>query len=103
VLEGHALATLASIHRAAGRHTQAADHARQSLVVHQETGHRLGQARALVLLGHAHDLAGDADAAATCWQDAADIYTECGAGDAATVRPLLAPATGRHADAPTGA
>ena len=49
-LRGLALTVLAEVVLAAGRPAEAADHARRAVAVHRETGHRLGERRALAVL-----------------------------------------------------
>lgn len=78
VLEGDAHATLARLHQHRGGHAEAVTHARQALELHRETGHRLGEARALQLLA---TLLEDVDIAwATIAQDeAAALLADIGA------------------------
>jgi hypothetical protein len=61
VMYGRALTALAAARLAAGCADAAAGCADEALAVHVETGHRLGEARTLALLGavHAGTAAGD--------------------------------------------
>jgi len=49
-LRGQAMTVLAEIHLTLRKPADAAEHARHALAIHRETGHRLGQARALAVL-----------------------------------------------------
>jgi len=87
--QGGAHGTLAAIHLDLDRCDEATRHARKALAIFRESGHRLGHARALVVLGHAARRAGDATAARSCWQEALLLLAGVGAPDAAQVRALL--------------
>ncbi len=62
LLEGQALTTLASIHHKDGDNELAAHHARQALIIHEQTGHRPGAARTRILLGDTAQNTDHADA-----------------------------------------
>jgi DNA-binding SARP family transcriptional activator/tetratricopeptide (TPR) repeat protein/DNA-binding XRE family transcriptional regulator len=89
VLEGQAHTILAAAHLARGHHGQAVEHAHQALAIHRRASHRLGQARTLVILGHALRNAQDADAAQPCWRQALALLTNIGSPEAKEVRALL--------------
>ncbi|MEV4111048.1 BTAD domain-containing putative transcriptional regulator [Nonomuraea sp. NPDC049695] len=94
ILEGHAHTTLATAYDRLGRHHQALMHARQALKLHRQTGHRLGVARALQVLGCVLRDAGAPERAARCWQEALELFTDIGSPGADEVRALLADLTG---------
>ncbi|GAA3219577.1 BTAD domain-containing putative transcriptional regulator [Nonomuraea helvata] len=94
ILEGHAHTTLAAAYDRLGRHHQALTHARQALKLHRQTGHRLGVARALQVLGCVLRDAGAPERAERCWQEALELFTDIGSPGADEVRPLLADLTG---------
>jgi len=52
-LEGHAQTALAAVHLAQDRLQQACRHGRRALKVHGDTGHRLGEANAHLVVGQA--------------------------------------------------
>ncbi|MDT3400154.1 regulator, partial [Streptomyces sp. B1866] len=79
LVEGQARAELAEIHAAAGRPAEARDHATAAAAVQRETGHRLGEARALDALARALDALGRAGDAGLARQRSADLYAEAGA------------------------
>jgi hypothetical protein len=70
-------------------HRRGAGMTQQELASHRTTGHRLGQARTLVILGHALRHAQDADAAHPCWQQALSLLTNIGSPEAKEVQALL--------------
>src|SRR5205814_8138086 len=85
VLEGHAHVALAGIHLDGASPDRAVAHARQALDLHRDTGHRLGQARALVVLGRGTPDGHDH------WTEALEIFTACGAApEAHATKQLLA-------------
>jgi hypothetical protein len=57
VTTGQALTLLARLDYEAGLQEPAAEHARQALAVHRGTGHRLGEAKTLLLLDQLGELA----------------------------------------------
>jgi hypothetical protein len=59
------------------------------VAIRRQTGHRLGQARALVTLGHVLYHTGGTGAALPCWQQGLALFTDIGAPDADQVRDLL--------------
>src|SRR5207245_2234497 len=71
-----ALAALAAIALATDRPRDAIDDARAALAILQQTGHRLGQANAHLLLGRALHYAGQPDDARHHWQRAHTLYTD---------------------------
>lgn len=78
VLEGQALTELAAALQTAGRTPRAAEVAARALESHRTTGHRLGEARTLVVLG---DCTSESDppAAREHWERARALLTESGA------------------------
>ena len=68
---------------------QAAAHARQAADIQRATGHRLGQARALLILGHALNHTGDEAAGEAAWRDALTLFTSIGSPEGDQVRALL--------------
>jgi mannose/cellobiose epimerase-like protein (N-acyl-D-glucosamine 2-epimerase family) len=93
ILEGHACSALAEVQLACGRPGQAAEHAREALAVHRKTGHRLGEARTLRILGQANRRTEGTDAALPHWHAALAILADAGATpEADALRDLLATA-----------
>ena len=89
MLQGQALA---AVHLDKGELDLAIRRARQAATIHRETGHGLGEARALLVLGHALRQAGDAESAQPCLQRARALFQDVGgsAADAtggADIRP----------------
>jgi hypothetical protein len=82
LLAGQALTTLLDVHLTAGDRDAALDSGRRALGLHRATGHRHGEARTALLLGHALH-ATDPAAAARSWRDAGDLFTALGAPGAA--------------------
>ena len=74
MLEGQALTALAGIALRCGDGAEAVRQAERALAVHRETGHRLGEARTLVVLAEA-----DPGSAQVCLEQALAIFTEAGA------------------------
>jgi hypothetical protein len=72
-----------------GRTEQAITNGEQAVAVHATTGHRLGVARARLLLGRAELTAARAEAAAGHREQALTVFTEIGTPEAAQVRRLL--------------
>jgi DNA-binding SARP family transcriptional activator len=89
VLEGHALTTLADVYLNLDHPERAADYAEQALAIHRETGHRLGQARTLRILGYALYHTGGIGAARSPWREALALFTSVGTPEADNVRTLL--------------
>jgi hypothetical protein len=83
--EGQACTALAEIHLDTGDVRRAAVYARDASDISRETGHRLGEVRALLALGRA--LRGSAAAAA--WRDALAIATELDVPEAERLGVLL--------------
>jgi hypothetical protein len=61
----------------------------RALALHRFTGHRLGEARTALLLGHALQADAQADAARASWRTAETLFTDVGALEAADARALL--------------
>jgi hypothetical protein len=61
----------------------------QALALHRQTGHRLGQARTLLVVGHALRRTGDTDAALSRWREALALFTDIGSPEADQVQALL--------------
>jgi DNA-binding SARP family transcriptional activator len=53
------------------------------------SGHRLAQARALVVLGHALYESADVDTALRRWREARNLFTDIGVAEAEEVRGLI--------------
>jgi DNA-binding SARP family transcriptional activator len=81
VLEGQALTVLAAILLDQGESGEAADLATQALAAHRETGHRLGEAEALLVLGGVADRTGDPDRALARRREAAKVLADIGAAE----------------------
>jgi tetratricopeptide (TPR) repeat protein len=89
LLEGLALTVLAT-HRldpagergagVAGDAARAIEIGEQALAIHLETGHRLGEARTLAVLGDARRLAGQPEVARAHQQRARELFAELGTG-----------------------
>jgi tetratricopeptide (TPR) repeat protein len=79
VLRGQVLTEIASIHRARGDQQSASAWAEQALEVHRSTGHRVGEARALRVLGDSRFILEGADSAQSTWRQALHLFEECGA------------------------
>jgi tetratricopeptide (TPR) repeat protein/transcriptional regulator with XRE-family HTH domain len=85
VLEGQAHVAAARAALDEGRHDVARKHAMSGIALQHETGHRLGEARAKVVLGHA-----GARTRVSDWQDAVVIFRRCGAlAEAAATEELI--------------
>lgn len=85
VVEGQVHTVLAAVRLAGGDPGAAGGHARTAADLHRLSGHRLGEARALVLLGRATS----GPAAGEAWRRALALFTTAGAAEAAAVRDLL--------------
>lgn len=81
---------MATAYNALGHHRQALTHAELALGLHRRTGHRLGQARTLRLLGLVLRDTDGAEAAVGCWRQALDLFTDIGSPEADGLRGLLA-------------
>jgi tetratricopeptide (TPR) repeat protein len=88
LLEGQALTTIASIQLAQDQRHRAIQLASQALAIQRDTGHRLGQAHTLLVLGHALRTEG-ADAALPHWQQALALFTEIGTPEADHAHALV--------------
>jgi hypothetical protein len=93
LLEGQAYACLADLRLALGEPEEAVRAARQAVAIQRETGHRLGEARALVLLDRGLHAAGRPDRRRTAARRALQIFNAAGAAEAEGVAKLLAPGT----------
>ncbi len=86
---------LGTAHRAEGRLQQASDSHRLALGLAREIGGTWDEAHALAGLGRCALAAGDAAGAATCLQQARDIFAGIGAAETAGIVTELAAITGR--------
>jgi tetratricopeptide (TPR) repeat protein len=99
ILEGHAHRILAEAHLDLDRDGEAAEHAEQAVAIHRATGHRPGQARALLILGQARRR-NSPTVAVERWQEALALLTDLGVPDVAQVRaPLESPVEALNPDA----
>jgi hypothetical protein len=89
LLEGQALTTLASLQLAQDQPHQAIEPAGQALAIQCDTGHRLGQAHTLLVLGHALRIEGGVVAALPHWQQALALFTEIGTPEAERAHALV--------------
>ncbi|HEX4816235.1 MAG TPA: BTAD domain-containing putative transcriptional regulator [Nonomuraea sp.] len=89
ILQGHARTTLAAAHHRLGRHDQALTHVRQALELHRQSGHHLGAARALQVMGHVLRDSGDLRTAVRRWEEALELLTGIGSPKADEIRTLL--------------
>lgn len=87
VLEGQARTVLAAIQLDNGEYAEAVELAMEALAAHRETGHRLGEAEALLVLGGVADRTGDPDRALARRRDAATLMTDIGAAGPDTAHP----------------
>jgi DNA-binding SARP family transcriptional activator len=90
VLEGQARTVLAAIRLDRGEFADAAKLATEALATHRETGHRLGEAEAMLVLGGVADRTGDPDRALVRRREAATLLADIGA-----VEPDTAHSSGR--------
>lgn len=84
VLEGQARTVLAAVQLDRGELDDAAELASQALAMHRETGHRLGEAEALIVLGGVADRTGDPDRALSRRRDAATLLADIGVTEPGT-------------------
>ncbi|WP_328413490.1 NB-ARC domain-containing protein [Streptomyces violaceus] len=89
--EGMSLFRLAELDLAARRPAQAASNAERALTVLRGIGGEWRRGNVLTVLGRALSGIGQTGRAQVCWQEAAGIYEELGAPEAAEVRALLSP------------
>lgn len=89
ILLAQAHSSLAAIHLDLERHDEAIRHAQEALDIHRRTGHRLGQARTLVVLGRALQSTHGPAAATACWQEALALFIGIGTTEADYTRALL--------------
>jgi hypothetical protein len=87
ILEGQAMTEVAAVRLAEGQRGQATGDAREALRIHRETGHRLGEARAHLVLGQA--LSGIDTAGVSHRERARDLFAQIGAAEADHVAALL--------------
>ncbi|MEV0388784.1 BTAD domain-containing putative transcriptional regulator [Nonomuraea sp. NPDC050643] len=78
LLEGHVLTVLTGLWLAEADLRQALRTGRRALAVHRETGHRLGEAHTHLLLGRAHERAGDTGEAGRHLLRARDLLADLG-------------------------
>jgi DNA-binding SARP family transcriptional activator/predicted negative regulator of RcsB-dependent stress response len=83
---------IAEVQSAARRPAQAAQHCEQALALGCIGGDRM-RGNVLTLLGRSLSALGQADRAKACWQEALNLFQQCGAPQAAEVRALLSPLT----------
>jgi DNA-binding SARP family transcriptional activator/tetratricopeptide (TPR) repeat protein len=88
IVAAEALTVLLDIHLHAGQHARAVECGHHALALHRTTGHRHGEARTALLLGHALE-ATDPVAAQAVWHTAATLFTDIGAPEAAEAWALL--------------
>jgi DNA-binding SARP family transcriptional activator/tetratricopeptide (TPR) repeat protein len=88
IVAGQALTTLLEVHLAAGDPAAAVDNGRRALDLHRGTGHRHGEARTALLLGHALRATDHVAATRSC-RDARDLFAALGAPEAADAEALL--------------
>jgi tetratricopeptide (TPR) repeat protein len=88
--EGQAQVALAAIDLAFGRDADAVVHADRGLAILRRTGHRLGEAYALLLLGQGTHRSGDTDTATELWWRALDLLSGVCEPEADVMRALLA-------------
>jgi DNA-binding SARP family transcriptional activator len=81
VLEARAKTVLAAVVLDEGAFGAAAELAEQALATHKETGHRLGEAMALNVLGGVADRTGDPDRALARRREAANLLADIGAAE----------------------
>jgi DNA-binding SARP family transcriptional activator/tetratricopeptide (TPR) repeat protein len=81
VLEGQARTALAAIRLNRDEFAEAMTLATEALAAHRETGHRLGEAEALLVLGGVADRTGDPDRALVRRREAATLLTDIGAAE----------------------
>jgi DNA-binding SARP family transcriptional activator len=79
VLEGQARTVLAVVHLATEELDEADELATQALTTHRETGYRLGEAEALLVLGGVADRTGDPDRAVARRREATSLLADIGA------------------------
>jgi DNA-binding SARP family transcriptional activator len=89
LLEGLAHTACAELEFAEGHVEQATEHARLAVAVQRETGHRLGEARARLVLGRLLHRAGRTGDAVDHWRDALVLFAAIGTPEADEVRGLL--------------
>ncbi|MET8764184.1 BTAD domain-containing putative transcriptional regulator [Lentzea sp. NPDC004782] len=85
IAAAEALTVLLEIHLHTGDHERAAAYGHHALALHRTTGHRLGEARTALLLGHVLEPA----AARAAWRRAAALFADVGVPEAAEARALL--------------
>jgi DNA-binding SARP family transcriptional activator/tetratricopeptide (TPR) repeat protein len=88
--EHHTLYRRAEAHLSAGNISEAIADAEQSLAASRANGHRLGEGRALVVLGRTLAEIGATDRSHGCWEQALEIFVEINAPAADDVRALIA-------------
>jgi DNA-binding SARP family transcriptional activator len=93
ILEGLALTALAQISIARAAPSEAVIQANQALQLHRTTGHRLGEARALRVLGDALNEEEEAGAAVPYWREAHSLFAAIGSPEAAELNTLISTVT----------
>jgi tetratricopeptide (TPR) repeat protein len=89
LLEGPALTALATVLLNSGDLTTATEQAEQALAVQRETNQRLGQARALEILGEVAAKRGAHDRAVQSWRRAQRLYEEAGVPEARALHQVI--------------
>jgi tetratricopeptide (TPR) repeat protein len=94
--EGQTETLLAWISLDAGRNAEAVAHATAAAAIHERTGGALDHARALHVLGLAHQGAGDGARARACWRLALDLLPGVDIPDTGELRRLLGAVLPEH-------
>jgi tetratricopeptide (TPR) repeat protein len=89
VVAALALTTLLDINLSTGNVPRALAYGQRALTLHRVTGHRHGEARTALLLGHVLHAAHRPAAAHAAWRTAATLFTDIGAPEAAVAHALL--------------
>ncbi len=83
----------AAAHLGLDRYDRAHGHAQQAIALYRRTGYRLGQAPALVEMGHALEHTDGKHTAQPCWHEALMLFAEIGSPEADQVHALLSAAS----------
>ncbi|GII75873.1 hypothetical protein Sru01_08550 [Sphaerisporangium rufum] len=89
VLEGHALTALAKLRIAMRTPAEAVAQARRAVELYRRSGHRLGEVRALRVIGEAWYEQGRGDAARSHRREVLALFSAIGSPEAAEIRVLL--------------
>jgi DNA-binding SARP family transcriptional activator/tetratricopeptide (TPR) repeat protein len=90
VIEGQTMVSLGAVYLQEDMYPDAIKCSQDALAVHCRTGHRLGQARALHILGAALWATNKGSQARSCWAKALKIFTDIESPEASLVPALLA-------------